>query len=128
MAVEGNNGLEAIAEYLNLVEAGGVFARIEQVLLIQLLRKPVGGRRPIAQFLSMFRIWGRTRKPLMAEWEQMMMADETFNTGRSRKATDSVWRAEARAEAAAASRSHYLMLMWDVLKACDRKPSHRSSR
>ena len=48
-----------------------------------------------------------------------MLMDDMYNTGRGKKTTDSIWRAEVRAEAAKGTGKLYAMIMWDLLKAYD---------
>ena len=92
---------EGLAMLLNLCEQVGAFPTSEREVLISLYRKPKGGgRRPIAGFRALYRIWGRTRKGTLQTWERQYAADGFFNTGVGRKCSDGVWRAEVRGELA----------------------------
>ena len=110
---------EAMACYLREVENTGIFGAQDRMLAVLLLIKPTGGRRPISQFASLYRVWGKARKHDLAEWELEMLHDELFNTGQKRRTTDAVWRAEMRAEAAKKGGHEYLMLLWDLKQAFD---------
>ena len=72
---------EAFAAYLSLAEQTGMFGEADETLFIQLLRKPAGGRRPIALFSSPYRVWGKTRKRHLQTWEGLMLMDDMYNTG-----------------------------------------------
>ena len=103
---------------LNLCEQVGAFPTSEREVLISLYRKPKGGgRRPIAGFRALYRIWGRARKSTLQTWERQHAADGFFNTGAGRKCSDGVWRAEVRGELATGAGSHYAVLLWDLVKA-----------
>ena len=54
-----------LAALLNSIEDAGEFPAAEQELTVGLHRKPKGGRRPIAGFKALYRVWGKCRKPLL---------------------------------------------------------------
>ena len=110
---------QAVAIYFDCVEEAGTFGEADEIVFIQLLRKAAGGRRPIAFFTSLYRLWGKTRKRALLKWESLMLMDEMYNTGKGKKTTDSIWRAEVRAEASKGIGKLYAMIMWDLLKAYD---------
>ena len=85
--------------------------------------KPTGGRRPIGQFKSLYRVWGRSHKPALQHWQKDLDERGIFNTGTSRKVTDCVWRAAVRAEDATGEEKAFLILLWDLAKAFE-KVSH----
>ena len=105
------------AQYLNEVENTGVFGKQDQFLTVLLAPKPTPGRRPITQFSSMYRVWGKARKKQVARWEEAALEDSIFNTAKRRSTTDAVWRAEMRAEGAKTRRNELIQLMWDIRKA-----------
>ena len=109
---------EGLAMLLNLCEQVGAFPTSEREVLISLYRKPKGGgRRPIAGFRALYRIWGRARKSTLLAWERQHAAEGFFNTGAGRMCSDGVWRAEAHGELATGAGSHYAVLLWDLVKA-----------
>ena len=83
-------------------EKKGLFPTTEQEVQINFDVKPIGGRRPIAGFRALCRIWGRCSKRELSAWEDAWANDNLFNTGNGRTVTDAVWRCEARAELATA--------------------------
>ena len=86
--------------------------QIERVL-VALLPKASGGFRPIGLFPSLYRLWGRVRRPMAARWEQSHSRDY-FAAGQYAGATDVVWRQAVLSEAGALSGQVAFSVLWDM--------------
>ena len=100
-----------------MVEETGRFGEVDEMLYINLPEKPKGGRRPISWYTTMYRLWGKVRKPDQREWVRRHMNARCYNAGQHKKTTDSVWRAEVRAEGATHRSHHYAMLFSGLQQA-----------
>ena len=62
-------GLECLAKVLQLVEAGRAWPNsIRNINLIRII-KDSGGHRLIGILSSLYRVWGKVRRPACVEWE-----------------------------------------------------------
>ena len=61
--------LRVVSLLFAIFESLSSLPRQLQLIQIVLLSKPSGGWRPIGLFVSMYRLWGRCKRDLAAEWE-----------------------------------------------------------
>ena len=119
LALLPDEALLALAVILLVVEQLGVLPSQVQRLLIFLIPKATGGRRPIMLAPALYRWWARARRPLAERWE----ADNDhpfFAASKGRTAIDPVYRRAVRAEAAAAEGKCVVTGLWDIAKFLER--------
>ena len=107
--------LEQLAWLLAWAEQLGRWPTICQFIMIVLLPKPDGGRRPIGLFHSIVRLWGRARSLLARRWE----ADNDMNClfgGAGKGAQRAAWQASFRSETAAQNKRAYGQALLDMAK------------
>eukprot|EP00973_Karenia_brevis_P033051 4561206-Karenia_brevis.AAC.1 len=112
----------ALIRILVLAEIVGHWPDLVGIIIICLLPKPDGGRRPIGLLPSVIRLWMRVRLNVAREWQR---AHERpyFYAGRLKGAEVASWKQAARAELAAASRLlEYAASLLDLVKAFERVP------
>ena len=90
-------------------------------VIVVLLPKPDGGRRPIGLLPLLARIWYRTRRSLAAAWEAANARDYLYG-GVGKGAEIAAWKQAVRAELAARSCLHYGQGLLDLVKAYERIP------
>lgn len=118
-ALLSDGALSYFAFLYALLEVVGDVPGILQSLLIALIRKPTGGRRPVAHFRAWFRVWQRARKSQVQEWERTHGAAPEFNTGSRQCTPDAVWRATLIAETATTLLRHLAVVLWDLRRCFD---------
>ena len=112
----------AMLRFLMLVEIMGSWPQTIGIILICLIPKADGGRRPIGLLPSIIRGWMRIRLDLVRSW-QSEHDRPYFYAGPGRGADIASWRQAARAELAASSRlMSYGNAMLDLVKAFERVP------
>jgi len=87
-----------------------------QLVLIVLLPKSDGGRRPIGLFMAVIRIWARARAAVARDWEARN-ARSTVYGGQGMGAQRASWLSGFRAEAAALSKQSFAQSLLDLVKA-----------
>jgi hypothetical protein len=115
LALLPDDALIVLAIIILVVEQLGVLPSQVQRLLIFLIPKATGGRRPIMLAPALYRWWARARRPLAEEWE----ADNDhpfFAASKGRTAIDPVYRRAVQAEAAAADGKCVVTGLWDIAK------------
>ena len=75
--------LFVLIELFLLVEAIGLPPEPLALVLIALIPKRDGGRRPIGIIATSLRWFGRLRRPLMLAWEVQLRASALFFAGHS---------------------------------------------
>ena len=103
------------------MELLGSWASVLRLVLIVLLPKPDGGRRPIGLFPSVVRVWMRARAHYAREWELANHRPCLYG-GPSKGAQRASWQAAFAAEAAAQSNQHFAQSMLDLVKAFEMIP------
>ena len=91
------------------------------VVLVVLIPKPDGGRRPIGLFPGLIRIGMRARMPILQKWVQQHERPY-FYGGPARGADVAAWRQAYLAELAKAKRTDYVASLLDLVKAFDTVP------
>ena len=114
--------LEALARIFMLAEALGRWPSQIGIVLICLLPKPDGGRRPIGLLPSLIRLWMRIRVTVVGRW-QAQHSREYFYAGPRRGVQVAAWKQAARAELAqACERGTYAAMLLDLVEAFERVP------
>ena len=117
-----DEALLALLRFLMLVEIVGAWPDVIGIILICLIPKPEGGRRPIGLLPSVVRWWMRIRLDLVRSW-QSDYDRPYFYAGPGRGADIASWRQAARAELATSSHQlDYANAMLDLVKAFERVP------
>ncbi len=110
-----DDGIESCISVLLACEAIGYIPKLLALVIVKMIPKKDGGRRPIGLMPSLYRIWGKVRADDVRDWERRW-AREYFAAGPGRSAESAAWRAAFRAELAAASRADSASVLWDLLK------------
>ena len=113
--------IEALIRIFMLAEFLGKWPDAVGVVIMALIPKTDGGRRPIGLFPTLVRIWMRVRLPVAQEWQR---AHERpyFYAGPTKGASVAAWKQAARAELGASLRLDYAAVLLDLVKAFDRIP------
>ncbi len=105
--------LDLVADHIEIMERTGEMPPQLALIPMPMLEKPRGGHRAIANFASLYRLWGRIRRDVVRKWEQDNER-AYFAAGKGRSPQDTVWRQAARAEAAVSRGQHSAALLWDL--------------
>ena len=73
--------LEVVSLLFFIIDAIGDFPAQVQNVLIRLLDKPMGGKRPVGHFRAMFRVWAKLKKGGITKWEKNHGAHKAFSGG-----------------------------------------------
>ena len=101
-AMLSRDGLCTISLLFLAMESVGHLPEQIITIIFVLLPKLTGGVRPIALFASLYRLWTRTRRPLVQQWMQSNNRP-FFAAGKGRDPESTVWRQAMRAETAVAN-------------------------
>ena len=93
-------------------------------MLIVLLPKPDGGRRPIGLFPAAIRIWMRCRAATLSKWEQQNAHPGLYGAS-GMSATKAAWKSAWHAETADTSGAAYAQALLDLVKAFETVPHDR---
>ncbi len=109
---------EVVEAYIDVMltceRLGKVPDRVATVV-VMLLNKKLGGRRPIGILPTMYRLWAAVRKPLLHEWERQW-ARAFFAAARGKSAADATWHRALRAEHATLLGASAGSILWDLRK------------
>jgi len=113
--------LDALALLLMAFEHVGEWPSAVALVLVVLLPKNDGGRRPIGLFESLVRLWMRARAPVARRWEAEH--DRACMYGSAGKgAQRAAWQSAFRAESASLSDDEFVQSLLDLVKAFDNVP------
>ena len=113
--------LEALANILRACEKKGSWPAAIYAVLIVLLPKPDGGRRPIGLFDSKVRLWMRIRSQVARMWEAANPSPAIFG-GKGCGAQRAAWLSSLAAEGAHLAKQQYAQTLIDLVKAFERIP------
>jgi len=116
-----DHALRGLCAVLMAAELLGRWPSIAALVLIVLLPKPDGGRRPIGLFPAIIRVWARARSHVARAWEAEHPRRGLYG-GPAMGAQKAAWQAGFQAEAAALSRSNYAQALLDLVKAFETVP------
>ena len=119
--------LRSLCAILMAVELSGRWPSIVQLVLIVLLPKPDGGRRPIGLFPAVVRVWARARRIASRAWEACHASASIFG-GTGMGAQRAAWQCAFRAENAALCKLNYAQALLDLVKAFEKVPHHHLAR
>ena len=116
--------LLALLALLAACEHQGRWPRAVAIVIVALLPKPDGGRRPIGLFPWLPRVWMRIRRQVARDWELANPRPYLY-AGVGKGANVAAWKQGARAELAQ-SLPHVLygQALLDLVKAFERVPHH----
>jgi hypothetical protein len=115
--------LTALCVLLMAAELRGGWPAVVDFVMIMLLPKSDGGRRPIGLFPALPRIWARARSVAAQAWESQHSRPYIFG-GAGRGAQRAAWLSGFRAEAAALAGTSFAQSLLDLVKAFETIP-HR---
>ena len=116
------SALRAMLRLLILAELLGAWPRCIGLVIIVLLPKADGGRRPIGLQPLLNRVWGRVRLAIAQTWQREHERPYFF-AGAGKGSTVAAWKQAARAELAATVRAaDYGIGLLDLAKAFERVP------
>ena len=113
--------LKALVRIFIAAELAGKWPQHIGIVIIALLPKPDGGRRPIGLFPSLVRLWMRVRLTVAQAW-QTAHERPYFYAGPAKGADVAAWKQAARAELGAALNVDYGVVLLDLVKAFERVP------
>ena len=102
-------------------EKSGQWPKVAYLVLIVLLPKKTGGRRPIGLFPTMVRIWMRARIIVARTWEAANAMPTVFG-GAGMGAQKAAWQAAFDSESAALTGTHHAQSLLDLVKAFETVP------
>ena len=108
--------LDALAQLFVASEAIGVLPQQAMQVFICLIPKPISGTRPIGLYQSTFRLWGKARKSIVADWESSICDNGIFAAGKHKSSLDVAWRVAMKKELASSSNLSYAAVFWDLYK------------
>ena len=116
--------LLALLRLLTACERIGRWPKAVAMVVIALLPKPDGGRRPIGLFPWLPRVWMKVRRDVACEWERLHERPYLY-AGVGKGANVAAWKQAARAELARALPGvEYGQVLLDLVKAFERVPHH----
>ena len=113
--------LQQLADLLMRCEETGTWPKLWQLVMIVLLPKPCGGKRPIGLFPTMIRIWMRVRSKELRKWEEKHNPP-SMHGATERSAGRAAWLAALDAEEAAGRDSFHAQALLDLAKAFEAVP------
>ena len=117
-----DEAISALVRILVVAERLGLWPVLVGIVIICLLPKPDGGRRPIGLLPSIVRLWMRIRLDVARVWQQEHERPY-FYAGSLKGAEVAAWKQAARAELAGASAMMaYVAVLLDLVKAFERVP------
>ncbi len=111
-------GLAALSDIMIAMEAIGRMPPQLNAVLMPMIGKDRGGYRAITLTTSLYRLWGRVRRPFSQDWEARH--DRPFlAAGKGRRVQDVVWRQLLRAEAGSGKGLASAAILWDLASFYD---------
>jgi hypothetical protein len=108
-----DGALTALGGLLEACELLGALPRQARMVVTPLLDKPKGGYRPIAIYVSVYRIWAKARRNVAAAWEAAHPRCY-FSAARGNGPQDTTWRQGVRQEAQVTKGGAAACLFWDL--------------
>ncbi len=119
--------LRATGYFMARAERIGSWPQTLAVLLMHLIPKASGGRRPIALLASILRLWERVRFPIVQRWRDKVRRDWNW-AQRGRSAEQAVWTQTVYDEAAGQRGLGTGAALLDLQKAFEHIPLERAWR
>ncbi len=108
-----DGALDTLGAILEASELIGYLPRQARLVVTPLLEKPKGGFRPIAVYVSLYRLWAKARRDIAAEWETSN-ARSFFSSTKGNGPLDTTWRQGVRQETKVSSGGASACIMWDL--------------
>ncbi len=108
-----DGALSALGALLEACELLGALPRQTRMVVTPLLDKPKGGFRPIAIYVSLYRLWAKARRGVAMEWEAAHQRSY-FSAARGNGPQDTTWRQGVRQEARVTKGGAAASLFWDL--------------
>ena len=115
--------LDELAEILNLMEECGKWSKCLRLVLIVLLAKADGGKRPIGLFPTPIRLWMRCRRLEAQRWAEAHSHPSIY-AGAGMGAQRAAWQSAFQAESCALEDEGYMQSLLDLVKAFETIPHH----
>ncbi len=116
-----DKAITMLARLYRLAEWLGTWPALMHLILIVLLPKPDGGRRPIGLFPTLIRVWMRARVDIAKAWDAAHQIAGCFG-GPGMGAQRAAWQAAYRSEVAAQDGLHFAQSLLDLVKAFEKIP------
>ena len=113
--------LQILADVLNEAEKTGTWPSRWNLVVIVLLPKPDGGRRPIGLFPCVVRVWMRVRAAELRRWEADNARSSLYGSA-GMAATRAAWLSAWEAENAGKGNGAYAQALMDLVKAFESVP------
>ena len=111
--------LDCFAALMMIMEASGFWPQQVMTILIALIPKSDGGRRPIGLLPAFVRLWEAVRNPHVVRWRSENTRSYNW-AAKGRSAQSAVWKAALESEAAAARGEDSGSTLIDLVKAYER--------
>ena len=111
-----DEALSGVADLLSAVESTGLWPRQIAIILIALIPKPEGGKRPVGILRGLVRLWERVRRPIVELWRVGVARSYNW-AAKGRSPQDAACMQAFKAEAAAAKGLSAAAGMLDLVKA-----------
>ncbi len=111
-------GLRTLSLVIVAMEGIGSLPPQFDALVMPMIGKERGGHRAITTATSLYRLWGRVRRPYSQEWEARHERSY-FASGKGRRVQDTVWRQLVRAEAGDGAAKTSATVLWDLASYYD---------
>ncbi len=110
-----DEGVDACIDLMMACEAIGYVPKLISLVLVRMIPKKDGGRRPIGLLPSLYRMWAKIRAGTVRDWERRW-ARAYFAAGPGKSAEAAAWMSAMRAEMAAAANASSASVLWDLMK------------
>ncbi len=115
-----DDGVNACIDVMMTCEAIGYVPKVVALVLVKMIPKKDGGRRPIGLLPSLYRIWAKVRRGEVRDWERKW-ARSYFAAGPGKAAETAAWVSALRAELAAAAKACSASVLCTGNTSCWRK-------
>ena len=111
-----NELLEVIIDFIEKLEVEGCWPGCISKIIVHLIPKASGGRRPIGVLATFVRLWEAVRKPIVWQWRSRI--ERPYNwAAPGRSAEMGVWGQSLKDEVAKGRGQHSGAVMYDLAKA-----------
>ncbi len=110
--------LGTLGELMYLSEVLGTMPSSMALVIVVLISKKDGGRRPVGLMPAAYRLWAKVRQSYVRRWE-VQWDRKYLAAARGKSATDVAWVRSLRAEYAASSGATAASILWDLRKCFD---------
>ena len=118
-----DQAIRGLCHLLMAAELHGSWPALIRTILVVLIPKADGRRRPIGLLPILIRIWMRARGPLVRSWRSALNK-VYLDGGDGKGAQRAAWMQAAKAEAARQAKRCYGIVFVDLVKAFEKMPHH----